>query len=152
MMAHLPIEVVILPRTNLSREEASHLGGVIQDFLGESGSSEDAWSAMVRSGVADLLAGEIPKPLGLTVASSYRLLRNMMGKESTTITLRTIPHWLRRCYAPFDPQARAVIVEFDTTADRDHGEAVCSLIDALPMELIDSAFVSIVPRRTLVER
>jgi hypothetical protein len=146
-MGHLPIEIVIFPRANLSHDEAMRLGSVIQDYLLESGSCEDAWSSMAHSGVADLLAGEMPKPLGLTAASSYRLLRNIMGKEPTTITMGTMPTWLRRCYAPFDPQSRAIILELDLTRDEGPADATCSLINVLPQDLIDSAFVSIVPRK-----
>ena len=71
-MDPLPAEVIILPRSDLGHDEAVSLGEIIKAYLQNTGNSESIWNVLNRSGVTDLLAGEMPKPLGLVLASEYR--------------------------------------------------------------------------------
>jgi hypothetical protein len=148
MIHHHPLELIVIPRPNLKCDEAIALGKVIAAYLEKSGASEAAWSALAGSGLADLLAGENPKPLRLVMASRLRILRGVLGKDRKPVSVETLPRSIRRQFAPFDSRTRAVIIELRGCVEQDHGDALCELIDAMPRELVDAAFVSIVPRRS----
>jgi len=143
----LTIEAVILPRSDLRHDEAIRLGEVIQAYLRDSGSSESIWTAIAESGVVDLLAGEMPKPLGLVMTSQYRALTMVLGKRLEAMTLETVPSWLRKKYSSFDPSARAIFLELAASrCSQDPGEPIRSLVNALPTNLLNSVFISLVPR------
>jgi hypothetical protein len=145
------IEVMIIPRADLKQNEAIHLGKVIQTFLQDNGGSESIWSAISRSGLADLLAGELPKPLGLVMTSGYRALCsmiNLIDESPKAITCQTLPNWLRKRFSPLDLDTRAIFLELAASPNSpDNGDIVQSLVNALPRTLLDSVFVAAVSRR-----
>jgi hypothetical protein len=152
-MDERPVDVAIFPRPDLGHDEAIRLGEIIQTYLGETGNAECFWSAIARSGLADLLAGELPKPLGLAMASEYRTLRSMMGKESMSVSLQTVPSWLQKKYAPFSPHSRAVFLELAAAGEgQSLDESIRPLMDVLPRNLLDSVLVFALPRSKWVPR
>jgi len=132
------MDAVIIPRLDLRYDELIRLGESITAFLTETGSQESSWMrAFGASSLNDLLAGEPPKPLGLTMLSIYREFKRKFGESMTPMASYDMPDWVRERFHPFDPETRAVFLELSSTFGSDREAAMRNIRDRVPEHLLD---------------
>jgi hypothetical protein len=86
------MEAVIIPRPNLSPDEAIQLGEAIKTFLNETDSQESGWSVFSGcSAINDLIAGEMPKPMRLVGLAAYRMLKKSFSEDMSPMASCDLP-------------------------------------------------------------